>query len=78
MKSIFVTVQEFIDNGAEFNSGRALFIKTPDAIIKQVGHFFRKDQIADPYCIVVSTDDDTFKLNIADVFVEIAATPIYK
>lgn len=78
MKRIYVTVDEFINNGAEFNSGRALYIATPEGNIVLAGYFFRKDQIADPYCIVVSTGDHNFKLNIKDVFVQIFATPIYK
>ncbi len=78
MKSIFVTVQEFINNGGELNQLRALYHQQADGDFKEIGWFDKNVQIPAPYCIIVSKSNGTFQSLIEVVHVEIECTPIYK
>lgn len=74
MKSIYVSVKEFLENGGEFNQDRTLF----DDRYQTTGWFDKNVQVANPFVIIVSRHFSTHQMPLESVFVQIEVTPIYK
>lgn len=71
MKTIYVTVAEFLENGGELEVGRAIYNSTGSSY----GCFTEFDY---NYEGVYIDDDCEYSFSNLDVYVKIPCTPIYK
>ncbi len=79
MKTIFVTVTEFLNNGGIIETGRTLHKNIINNDFQEIGTFDFAEQIPVSYMVTVSNWNGTTFQMLADiVYVEIEVTPIYK
>ena len=80
MKTIFVTVKEFFDNGGQMSEGRQLYTKAPnyDTYIPTFKFLERMSVYPGDSLIRVSRGQSSFPSVQEVTYVEIPVTPIYK
>lgn len=71
--TIFVTVEEFLNNGGILNNGRSIYNED----FKEIGWFDSSIQICSAPAIVVTNSSRSFQFLTNLVFVEIICSPIY-
>lgn len=75
MKTLFVTVEEFLQNGGELEPDRPLFTMSKSNQPTRLGWYHGASKFGG--CIEAADNSKVFPMMNSIVFVEVQATPIY-
>lgn len=79
--SIYITVEEFLENGGVMNSGRAIYTENtsgPFKYYKEIGWFDPSNQHGNRGMISVTRSRLVYDFITSLVYLEISVTPIYQ